>query len=145
MSGSLRAMRGFSLVELMIVLIVAGILVAITVPTIVGFQHSAQLSGTANTLASDMRYARSLASSQGTTYQITFAPTSYAVARVSPLTPVRTRALPRGIKCTVSNNASFYPWGLAAATTVTLADTASQTVKQPQVVRLYSNGSIARD
>jgi len=146
MSRSHRSMAGFTLVEMMIVIGVLGLLIMIAVPSIVGFQRTARLTGAANTLASDLRFTRSLASAQRTTYQITFSPTFYTVTRVAPATTVRTRSIPKGIKLTATNNATFYPWGLAAAATVTFADTLSNnSARGPQVVRLGSNGSVSRD
>ena len=126
--------------ELVIVVAVSGLLMAISVPTIVGFQRSTRIAGTAALLASDLHYARSLATAQRATYQLQFSGGSYSLRRVSPPTTIRTRSLPRGVACTASSAATFYPWGLAGASTVTFADSRSQ-----RVVRVLSNGSVSRD
>jgi prepilin-type N-terminal cleavage/methylation domain-containing protein len=132
--------RGFSLIELLVVIGVLGLLVAITVPGISGFAGSVRVSGAANTLAADLRYARALASAQRKTYAVTFEASNYSVVRLSPAATVRTRALPRGVACAASDTATFFPWGLTTPTTITVSGNG-----RSNVVRLTANGSVSHD
>jgi prepilin-type N-terminal cleavage/methylation domain-containing protein len=129
---------GFSLVELMMVLIVFGLLVAIAIPTLGTYQRSARLAGAANTLVADLHQARALANANRTTYRVLFHGASYAV--VSPSATIQTRTLPRGVDCTASDTATFYAWGLTEPITITLANG-----HYSRVMQLSGNGRISRD
>lgn len=67
--------RGFSLMEMMVVLTILGILAAVTIPY---FETTAadQLQAAATVLVADIDYARSLAIANGSDYRLTFQPAS---------------------------------------------------------------------
>ena len=58
---SLRNAHGFTMLELMIAVLVMGVVVALSVPTIRGFNDTLQLKGATSTLESNLRKARSVA------------------------------------------------------------------------------------
>lgn len=132
--------KGFSLLELMIVVGVFGILVAVSVPAISGSIRTARLQGAAQTLASDLRFARSLASAERRNFQVTFGSSSYSLSRVSPAAVVRVRTLPRGVTLNSSGTATFYAWGLTQPASITVSDHRSS-----NVVQLAANGSVSHE
>ena len=140
MQTSRHDAKGFSLVELAIVVGVFGILAAITVPTMSGFLRSSRLQGAATTLVSDLRYAHALASAQRKTFAVTFSASSYSVVCLSPLATVRSRSLPRGVACVAPDTARFYAWGLTEPATITISDH-----NHSNVVRLLTTGSVSHD
>jgi len=62
MSARLRGMRpspyGFSLIELMVVVIILGVVLAVAVPSYTGAVNGSRLAGTANELLASLRQAR---------------------------------------------------------------------------------------
>ena len=140
MNTSRHDAKGFSLVELVVVLGIFGILAAITVPAMSGYLRSSRLQGAAATLVSDLRYAHSLASAQRRTFAITFSASSYSVVRLSPFATVRSRSLPRGVACVAPDTARFYAWGLTEPATITISDHG-----RSSVVRLLTTGSASHD
>jgi prepilin-type N-terminal cleavage/methylation domain-containing protein len=64
--------KGFTVVELVIVLLVAGILAVVAGAAISSAMKGIQLSSAADRLASDLRYAQTLANNTGTWYGISF-------------------------------------------------------------------------
>lgn len=70
-----QAARGFSLMEMMVVLTILGILAALVIPY---FETTAvdQLQAGATVLVADIDYARSLAIANGSDYRLTFTPAS---------------------------------------------------------------------
>ncbi len=132
--------KGFTLLELVVAVGILGILLAIAVPGVAGYLRSARLQGSAQTLASDLHYARSLATSQRSTFAVAFAADSYSVVRVSPPTTVLTRRLPDGVAVAAPDTTSFFPWGLTQAATFTLSDAG-----RSSTVNLLATGSVSHD
>jgi prepilin-type N-terminal cleavage/methylation domain-containing protein len=130
--------RGFSLAEMMVVIVIFGILVAMSIPGINRFIRSNRLMGAMNELMVDMNYTRALATSQRRTIQMTFTTDQYAIIEVATGDTVRTRSMPPGIECAASADPNFYAWGLADPVSVTI-DGGSAT----KTVNLSANGSVS--
>jgi type II secretion system protein H len=64
--------RGFSLIELIVVLVVIGLSAALVVPSLSNFSKSVELKGAARKISAILRYCRSEAVNKGKTYQIIF-------------------------------------------------------------------------
>jgi general secretion pathway protein H len=62
--------RGFSLVELIVVLVVIGLSVSLVMPSLSRFSKTIELKGAARKISAILRYGRSEAVSKGQTYQI---------------------------------------------------------------------------
>lgn len=140
MRSSRHDARGFSLVELLVAIGILGLLVGMTIPGIAGYTRASRVTGAANTLAEDIRYARTLASAQRRTFAIAFSTGSYSVVRLTPAAIIRVRALPRGVACAASDSAKFFAWGLTSPSTITLSSRG-----RTNVVRLTANGSVTHD
>ncbi len=140
MKSSRHDARGFSLLELVIVIGIMGLLMAISVPGISGYVRSVRVTGAAKTLAADLRYAHTLAGAQRRTHAVTFGANSYSLLRMSPLATVRTRALPQGVACAASDTAKFFAWGLTTPSTITISGHG-----RTSVLRLSANGSVSHD
>ena len=109
---------GFSLMELMVVVMLMGALLAIVAPSVFRYVQSSKALGASNTLVADLRYGRSLANTQRKSYQILFSGSSYTLCSVSPATTITRRTLPRGVTCSSSGTATFYAYGLTTPITV---------------------------
>ncbi len=132
--------RGFSLLEMVVVLGIFGILVAIAAPSVAGYIRSSRLEGATNTLMADLTETRALANAQRKTYEIRFQSAAYSVNRLSPAATMRTRQLPPGVTLAATDTATFYPWGLASPVAITVADAHAS-----KGVQLMANGSVAHD
>ena len=130
--------RGFSLAEMMVVIVIFGILVAMSIPGISRFMRSNRLMGAMDELMVDMNYTRALATSKRKTIQMTFTTDQYAIIEVSTGDTVRTRSMPQGVQCTASADPNFYAWGLADPVSITI-DGGSAT----KIVNLSANGSVS--
>jgi prepilin-type N-terminal cleavage/methylation domain-containing protein len=132
--------KGFSLIELLVAVVVFGLLVGITVPGITGYVRATRLTGAANTLEADLRYAHSLASAQRRTYAVAFSSNTYSLVRLTPLSVFRTRALPQGVACSAPDTAHFYAWGLTDPVAITMSDH-----DRSSVVHLSTTGTVSHD
>ena len=66
------AAKGFSLIELLVVLLIFAILIAIAVPSLIASQPERNLAAAAERFANDMNYARSKAEATGNTVFVGF-------------------------------------------------------------------------
>ena len=138
MSLSNMRRNGFSALELMVVLVVAGLLFAIGFPAMARMDRTMKLSGAARTLEADIHQAVSTANMRRTTYQIVWlSTTSYAIRQASPVTVIETRTLPAGVTVAATDTARFFAWGLASPTTVTLTNPDGSTS-----LRILANGRV---
>src|SRR5512136_2847162 len=64
--------RGFSLVELIVVLVVIGLSVSLVMPSLSHFSKTIELKGAARKISAILRNCRSEAVNKGKTYQIIF-------------------------------------------------------------------------
>ncbi|MCX7994891.1 MAG: prepilin-type N-terminal cleavage/methylation domain-containing protein [candidate division WOR-3 bacterium] len=64
--------KGFTLVEMMVVIGIIGVIIALAVPNFAGMQRRARIKAAAQTLAQDLRQIRERALSKGIRHVITF-------------------------------------------------------------------------
>jgi prepilin-type N-terminal cleavage/methylation domain-containing protein len=136
-SMSRHGRNGFTLIELMAVIVVFGILIAITAPSMSGMVRSNRLRGTSSLLVSDLHHGRALANAQRTTYEIRFRTSGYTLVKVSPLQTIVDRAFPTGVTCAATDTATFFSWGLTAPITVTVSG-----YSRTKTVQLLANGHV---
>ena len=125
--------------ELMVIVMLMGALYAMIVPAASSYLRSSRVTGASNTLVADLRYGRSLASTQRKSYQIVFTANSYTLSAVSPVKTITTRTMPRGVTCTASGTATFYAYGLTTAVTVRMV-----AGRDTSAVVLSPSGSVTR-
>jgi prepilin-type N-terminal cleavage/methylation domain-containing protein len=133
-----RGNQGFSMIEMAYVLMVLGILLAVSVPQFSGYLQATRLRGSMNELMSDLYYARSLAVSKRRTYQVEFDPSEYRIIETATGDTIRTRDLPTGFTCAASGNPNFYAWGLADPVNITITGGTSS-----RIVGLAANGNVS--
>ena len=122
--------RGFTFVELMLVLIIMGLVAAIAVPRFSGLIQNYQLTNTARVVWLDLHRARMRAIKERRTMRVDFTATSYTIyrVRVSPETqdtPVFSRNLSGAYRGTAFDTAylasvSFGSTGTADSKTVVI-------------------------
>lgn len=131
---------GFTLVELMIIVVIMGLVLGMTAPGVSRFIRSSRMAGAQNTLMNDLRYARSLATTGRSTYELRLAPTSYQIVRLSPVDTVLVRRLPSGVTIANRDTASFFAWGLTETMAITLRQGGST-----KVIRTTASGQVSCD
>ena len=108
-----RPVRGFSLIELMVVVVIASILMVVAVPSFVDQIARRRLDGAANELSADLQYARTEAVSKNKQVQLTSAAggASYTINYVvGPVTPaLKTLTLPTGVTVSASLSVIYDP------------------------------------
>lgn len=114
--------RGFSLVELMVVIAVVGIIAGISAPPIFRYMDSNRLQTNADRLVADLQYARSLSISQGAILRFAGTPAGYQVT--NPITGdlIREKNFNHGLGLANDQTADFYPWGMADAAVFNLSN-----------------------
>lgn len=131
---------GFALTELMVVLVIIGIVLAVSVPATYKYMRSSERVGATNTLMADIYYARSLANMRRKTYQIAFVTNGYTISQVTPPATISTRTLPPGVACAATDTALFYAWGLSVPISITISSYNDSTT-----VQVAANGSVSHD
>jgi general secretion pathway protein H len=120
---------GFTLLELLVVMVIIALLMALVPPLFSGAVPGARLKGAARDLAVELRYARShaITRNQDMEVRLDLEPPAYAVAGRPP------RPLPEGVKMQVvsarrerglqpaSHRVQFYPDGSSSGTRITLS------------------------
>jgi general secretion pathway protein H len=131
---SSRSSRGFSLVELLIVILLAGVILAISVPEIQRSLGSSRLRTSAVQLASELNYARTISVSRNSIYRVQLHNGNRTFQIVDPQDPenpprIRKR-LERGIAFSAlpASPVQFFPRGHAREGRIELSNAFGQTI-----------------
>jgi prepilin-type N-terminal cleavage/methylation domain-containing protein len=116
----IRDQHGFTMLEMIFVVVAIGIVLAITVPAFGNYIQSTRVAGATNELLGDLHFARSLAVRERRNHHIEFLTNAYEIKETATDAVVRRRELPRGVTCSATADPSFYAWGLTDATTITI-------------------------
>lgn len=135
-----RNSRGYTLVELMVVIVILTILLGVGVSGMVNFNNAQRLIGARAGLMTDLRYAQSLARSQQLTYEVRLSSASYSIVCPSTATTVLVRPLPAGVTIAAADTVVFYPWGLATADVITVSQGSTT-----RIVRTSPTGQVTHD
>ena len=82
--------KGFTLIELTIVLVIIGLSIALVAPSFARILNTMELTGAAKRVSAILRYGRSEAINKGQVYQILFDP-HLGQVRVQPIEPMEGR------------------------------------------------------
>lgn len=104
---------GFTLVEVMIVIVLVGLLSAMVGPPMFGYLQAHRLQTGADRLTTDLQYTRSQAISRGRVLVMATTVNSYSITDPSDGTVLRQRNLDRGVALALAQQTNFYPWGMA--------------------------------
>ncbi len=132
--------RGFTLIEIMVVVSLLGIIAGLTIPSFAQYLQKQKVVGATNELMADIQYARSLAIARRQTYQIDFELNQYDIIIPGPNTVIRSKTAPSGVQFNADADPNFYPWGLSDACNVAVNSRLKTTN-----VTLLPNGTVDHD
>jgi type IV fimbrial biogenesis protein FimT len=101
--------RGFTLLELMVVISVTGILLAVAVPSFGAMLARMRLEGAGNELATDLQYSRSEASRRRANVNLASAAGGAGYNITSGATTLKSVTMPSGVTLSASVTATFEP------------------------------------
>ena len=112
---------GFSLVEMMMVVMLIGIIATVATPPMFRYLQSSRLQTNADQLAADLQYARSLSIANGTILQFSSTEGGYVLRNPSDGRVIKSRNFDDGMQLAAAQNTFFFPWGMADATVYNLS------------------------
>ncbi len=107
--------RGFTLVEIMVVIGIVGILATVSAPPIFRYVSANRLQTNCDRMAADLQYARSLSIANSQILRFTSTTTGYKLTDPITDTVIRERDFAHDLELSVAQTADFYPWGMADA------------------------------
>ena len=136
-----RNRRGFSLVEMMVVIGVFGLLTALSMPAFSRYVRSNRVSTSVSRFAADLQMARSTAIANGRVIRVATTGNTYQVTDISTGNVLHNRTLERGVEVQVNTQVQFYPWGMADAANFNVGCTTSGY----KAIRLLPTGVVEVD
>ena len=124
--------RGFTLVEIMVIVGILGLMAAIAVPSFNGYMRANRIDVTADQIASDLALARSMAVSEGRVMRFVGEADGYVISDPGSGRIIRDREFNGAIQLQLDVTVNIFPWGAADAATLNL-DNGNQ-VRQIQIL-----------
>ena len=113
---------GFTLIEMMVVLVVLGLAIGIAVPSFQRSMDRARTDGAATELQSDLKLAISTARATGRTLRVDFSAGGYKLTDAADSTRVfRSRDIAAGVRMSSSGDVLVFPWGQVQAASIEIA------------------------
>lgn len=135
-----RDRRGFTMVEMLVIIGIVGLIAAIAVPGFSSYLRSNRLVTSADRVAADMNFTRTLAIAQGRVLQFVGSAGGYQVIDPMDASIVRDRTFEGSVQLDAAYTINFFPWGAAESNTLTLgagADSCSVVVLPTGVAEVH--------
>ncbi len=113
--------RGFSLVEIMMVVMLIGILAGMSAPPMFKYIAANQMQTTSDRMVADLQYARAIAISTGQAHRFDCNTQTYRLTNLVTGQVLRQVSLQHGTELGAAKTADFFPWGMAQSTVFNLA------------------------
>lgn len=130
----MRKARGFTLIEVMVIVTIIGILAAVAAPSLSESMARRRVEGVANELQADLQYAKTQAVSVNSSVQLITTASGYTVGTTATPALFKTIALETSYTLTSGVTVSFEPYRSfpAAAASITVSN--SGTIAQLTVM-----------
>jgi len=114
--------RGFTLVEMIVLIGIIGLIAAIAVPSFNGYLRANRLATTADQMAADMALARATAVAQGRIIRFDGDAAGYTITDPGDGRVIRDREFGGTVALAADASVNFFPWGAAEVAVLTLDD-----------------------
>jgi type II secretion system protein H len=108
-----RGRAGFSLLEMMMVVLLIGLVAGIAAPPMINYLRSSQLQTQTDQLAADLQLARSLSIANGTVMQFSSTQQGYQLIDTNDGSVVKDCDFDGGLELDQDRDVFFFPWGMA--------------------------------
>ncbi len=115
--------RGFSLAEMMIVILVIGIMATVSMPPMFRYIQSNRLQTDTDRMAADLQYARSLSVARGDILRFQSTPAGYTLTNPNTGLVIRQHNFDHGMALDGNAVIDFFPWGMADAAVLNISNT----------------------
>jgi len=115
------ARGGFSLVEVMMVIMLVGLLASISAPPMFKYLEANHMQTRTDRMVADLQYARAAAISSGQAHRFANTNSSYTLTNLATGRELRSVTFDHGAELDAIQFADFFPWGMASTTTFNLS------------------------
>jgi len=118
----LQQRNGFTLSELMVVIIIIGLMSAVTAPPLFRYMQSNRLQTSTDRMVADLQYARSLAISNGQILRFSATEAGYTLTDPTDGRLLREKNFDHGMALDAAVSVDFFPWGTANAANLEISN-----------------------
>ncbi|MCP4293400.1 MAG: prepilin-type N-terminal cleavage/methylation domain-containing protein [bacterium] len=112
---------GFSLVEVMMVIMLVGILAGVAAPPMFNYLESNRMKTRTDRMVADLQYARAVSIASGQTLRFASTTNSYTLTNTVTGEELRNIQFNHGAELAMNQAADFFPWGMATTTVFDLS------------------------
>lgn len=116
--------QGFTLTEMMIVILLIGIMATVSAPPLFRYIQSNRLQTDTDRMVADMQYARTVAISTGRILRFKATAAGYSVSDPNSGTVLRSHDFDHGLVLGADATVDFFPWGSANGAVFNLTNAA---------------------